>query len=91
MHIVADRKALLSRTDRLLGQVGAIRRIIEEGRDKECYSVLHLMTSARGALDGLIRLYLEGHIRDHVVSVPKEAKRSEAGEQLILALRAFLR
>jgi len=91
MHIRSDRKALLGRTSRLLGQVNAIRKAIEEGRDEDCYDVLQLMTSARGALDGLIRLFLEGHIREHVVAGKGEARRNEAAEELIRTLRSFLK
>ena len=90
MHIQDDRKALLARSQRLLGQIEAIRDVIREGNDEDCYLVLHRMTSARGALDSLIRLFVEGHIRAHVVNVEDQKSRTEAGEVLIKAVRTFL-
>jgi DNA-binding FrmR family transcriptional regulator len=90
MHIRDDRKALLARTQRLLGQIEAIREVIREGRDEDCYDVLHRMTSARGALDSLIQLFVEGHIREHVVNANNAKSRAEAGEILIKAVRTFL-
>lgn len=90
MHIQADRKALLSRINRLQGQVEAIRKTVDEGKDEDCYAVLHLMTSARGALDGLIRLFLEGHVREHLVGVAGQKEREKAGEELLKTLKAFL-
>ena len=90
MHIQADRKALMSRIKRLQGQVEAIRKTVDEGRDEDSYAVLHLMMSARGAVDGLIRLFIEGHVREHLVGVADKKEREKAGEELIKSLQAFL-
>ena len=90
MHIHSDRKALLSRVKRLQGQIEAIRTTVAEGKDDDSYAVLHLMMSARGAMDGLIRLFIEGHVREHLVGVADKKEREKAGVELIKSLQAFL-
>lgn len=91
MHIAKDRKALKARVKRLAGQVRAIEEKIDDGQDADCYAVLHLLASARGALDGLTCLFLEGHIRQHVVAAADEAQRERAGDELAAALKSFLK
>ena len=90
MHIRSDRKALLARVGRLEGQIRSLRSMIEAGHDEDCYPFMQQLAAARGALDGLTRLFIEGHIRDHVVS-PAEPARRTAAEELIRTLRSFLR
>jgi DNA-binding FrmR family transcriptional regulator len=91
MHMQTDRDALLRRLNRLLGQLTAVRGAIEKGEDRECYAVMQQLAAARGALDGLTRLFLEGHIQRHVVGAKNATARAEGGEELIQTLRSFLR
>ncbi len=91
MHIQKDRQALLKRLDRLQGQLAAVRRLIEKGEDSDSYSVMHQFAAARGALDGVTRLFVEGHIREHLVGARNMTLREEAGEQLIKTLQSFLK
>ena len=91
MHIRSDRKALLGRARRLAGQVKAISETIEMGEDEDCYAVMQQLAAARGALDALTRIFLEGHIRDHVAGAKTPAARKRGGDELVLTLRSFLK
>ncbi len=91
MHIQADRKALLGRAKRLAGQVNAIKETVERGEDEDCYAVMQQLAAARGALDALTRIFLEGHIRDHVAGAKSQASRTRGGDELIQTLRSFLK
>ncbi|MHC4777262.1 MAG: metal/formaldehyde-sensitive transcriptional repressor [Planctomycetota bacterium] len=91
MHIRSDRKTLLGRASRLAGQVNAIREIIERGEDEDCYAVMQQLAAARGALDALTRVFLEGHIREHVAGAKTGAARKRGGDELIQTLRSFLK
>jgi DNA-binding FrmR family transcriptional regulator len=90
MHIRSDRKALLARLARLDGQLRGVRMLVERGEDSDCYAVMQQLAAARGALDGLVRLFIEGHIREHVVGAGDPA-RDKAGEELIQTIRSFLK
>ncbi|MBI3929330.1 MAG: metal/formaldehyde-sensitive transcriptional repressor [Armatimonadetes bacterium] len=89
MHTIRDKEKLLKRTRRLRGQVEAIERALEE--EKGCYHVLHIVAACRGALNGLMREVLEGHVRDHVLPIGASPESAEAAEELMAVLRSFLR
>jgi DNA-binding FrmR family transcriptional regulator len=55
--------------------------------------VLQLITSAQGAMNGLMVEVLEGHIRCHVLG-PKDkpnSERAQAAEELLAVLRSCLK
>jgi DNA-binding FrmR family transcriptional regulator len=91
MHIHTDRKSLLRRVNRLSGQITAIHRLIEDGKDEDCYAVMQQLAAARGALDGLSRHFIEGHVREHVAEPKSPTARREGAAELIKTLRSFLR
>jgi DNA-binding FrmR family transcriptional regulator len=91
MHLEKDRQALLKRANRLIGQLNAVRDLIASGEGDDCYTVLQQLAAARGALDSMARLFLEGHILEHVVQPGKPAERRAAGEELVRTLKSFLR
>ncbi|HXP82103.1 MAG TPA: metal/formaldehyde-sensitive transcriptional repressor [Verrucomicrobiae bacterium] len=90
-HTTKDKDKLLARVRRIRGQLEAIERGLES--EEECASVLQLMASARGALNGLMAEVMEGHIRFHVLA-PDGAKnqaQAEAAEELVDVIRAYLK
>ena len=78
-HTVKEKQKLLNRVRRIRGQVDAIERALEE--EIGCVEVLQQITSCRGAMNGLLTVVLEDHIRTHLVDaetgrgkVPGDAK-----------------
>ncbi len=90
-HLARDKKKLLNRVRRIRGQVEAVERALEE--EGECSSVLQVIAGARGALNGLMALVLEGHIREHVIDPRRKATQGqlEAADELVDVLRAYLK
>jgi FrmR/RcnR family transcriptional regulator, repressor of frmRAB operon len=82
---------LLNRVSRLRGQIEAIERALE--RKAECAEVLQLISSARGAINGLMAELLEEHIRLRVINLPHDSKgdRARGAEELIDLVRAYLK
>lgn len=90
-HILQDQAKLIQRVRRIRGQVEALERAISNEQD--CSAVLQLITSAQGAMNGLMVEVLEGHIRCHVLD-PKEkpnSERAQAAEELIAVVRSYLK
>jgi DNA-binding FrmR family transcriptional regulator len=89
-HTTHDKKKLLNRVQRIRGQVDAVARSLES--EEDCAETLRLIAACRGAMNSLLSEVLEGHIRFHVVD-PKiaAAARTDAGEQLIDIVRAYLK
>lgn len=56
-----DKKKLLTRLRRVEGQVGALRRMLDE--DEYCVDVLLQISAVQGALGKVGHILLESHIR----------------------------
>ena len=88
-HATKDKKKLLSRVRRIRGQVDAIERTLEE--EGECEDVLQLVASCRGALNGLMAVLIEGHLRFHVLppELKSSAEQLEAAGELIAVVKRY--
>ncbi len=74
---------LVSRLNRIEGQVRGIRRMIEE--DVYCDDVLHQITAARSALASVSRRVLEDHIHGCLVDRIR-AGEDEVVEELLITI-----
>jgi len=89
-HTIKQKTKLLNRVRRVLGQVQALERAVEE--EKGCTAVLHLVVAARGAMNSLMAEIIEDHIRMHVVDPDHEhGPRAKGAEELIEIVQAYLR
>lgn len=90
-HSVEEKKRLLNRVRRIMGQVAAIERALDE--EGECAEVLHNISACRGAMDALMAEVIEGHIRFHVLPANGGAtsEQMRAADDLVTALRAYLK
>lgn len=94
-HTVKDKQKLLNRVRRIRGQVDAIERslVAEAG----CAEVLQQITSCRGAMNGLLGVVLEDHIRGHLVDAPPvsgkapRAAQTSARDQLIDVVHSYFK
>jgi DNA-binding FrmR family transcriptional regulator len=85
-RVVQPRKqALLSRLNRIEGQIKGIARMIEE--DRYCVDVLTQISAASAAIDGVAMRLLDDHIRGCV----QKAIRDGEGEQSIDELLAIVK
>jgi DNA-binding FrmR family transcriptional regulator len=90
-HIAQEKQKLLNRVRRLRGQLDAIERTVEqEGR---CIDLLQQISAARGALNGLLAVVLEDHIRSHLTVTDSEMdeQSGDAREQLIDIVHSYFK
>lgn len=92
-HTQKDKKKLLNRVRRIRGQVDAIERALDVEEPEECSSVLQMIASCRGAINGLMAEVIEGHIRFHVISPVHQPKpeQIEAARELIEVVNTYLK
>jgi FrmR/RcnR family transcriptional regulator, repressor of frmRAB operon len=85
------KKKLLNRVRRVRGQIEALERAIDQ--EKRCADVLHLVVTARGAMNSLMGEIIEDHIREHVVDPAREpnSSRGKGAEELIEVVQAYLK
>lgn len=88
-HTIREKQKLLNRVRRIRGQVEAIERALEE--EQGCSEVLQLITSCRGAMNGLLALVIEDHIRTHLVEAPAKADEHDAKEHLIEIVHSYFK
>jgi DNA-binding FrmR family transcriptional regulator len=88
-HTVKDKQKLLNRVRRIRGQVDAIERALED--EKGCMDVLQQITSCRGAMNGLLAVVLEDHIRTHLVDADPDGHEGDAREQLIDVVNSYFK
>lgn len=90
-HTIREKEKLLNRVRRVRGQVEALERAI--GQEKGCSEVLHLVVTARGAMNSLMAEIIEDHIRMHVVDPARErnTSRTRGAEELIEVIQAYLK
>lgn len=83
-HAAKHKARLLSRTRRVRGQLEAVEKMLQ-AEDQGPYEVLQTLPRAGEASTGLWHLYIEGHIRLHVVNTKRKlpARQTEAMEQLV--------
>jgi DNA-binding FrmR family transcriptional regulator len=89
-HTTKDKKKLLSRIRRIKGQTEAIERALEG--EVECDEILQLVSSCRGALNGLMAELIEGHLRFHVLDPSQKTRASqlEAADELMAVVKRYL-
>jgi DNA-binding FrmR family transcriptional regulator len=89
-HTVQEKQKLLNRVRRIKGQVEAVERALEE--EHGCSDVLQRITSCRGAMNGLLAVVLEDHIRNHLVDAQSgEQSADSATEQLIEVVHSYFK
>jgi DNA-binding FrmR family transcriptional regulator len=91
MHTIKDKEKLILRVRRIRGQVEAVERALTD--EHNCSDVLRLISSARGAMNGLMAELLEDHVRFHVLD-PKRKPTSEqamAADELVDIVKAYLK
>jgi len=88
---VEEKKRLLNRVRRIMGQVAAIEKTLDQ--EAECSDVLHNISACRGAMDALMAEVIEGHIRFHILPANGRAtdNQTRAADDLVTALRAYLK
>lgn len=83
-----NKKALISRLNKIEGQVKGVKKMVEE--DIYCDDVLNQISSIKAALNGLSKALLERHLNTCVIEKIKN-NDSEVIEELLLTLNKMLK
>jgi DNA-binding FrmR family transcriptional regulator len=91
-HVIRDKEKLVNRIRRLRGQVDAIEKALEDGRD--CADILQTIAACRGAMNGLMAELIEEQVRAHLLQPDRRkptAAQEHAADGLIAIVRTYLR
>jgi DNA-binding FrmR family transcriptional regulator len=89
-HTIANKQKLLARVRRIIGQSSAIENSLEANHD--CLAILQQVAAIKGAVNGLMKEILEGHIRGHIGAEDiTQQQRQDEIEQVLLVLKSYLK
>ena len=90
-HAVEEKQKLLNRVRRLRGQIDALERALEA--ESGCSEVMRLLTTARGAINGIMAEVVEDHIEMHMIDPERKRSRAEqeAADELLDVLRTYIK
>jgi DNA-binding FrmR family transcriptional regulator len=89
-HTISGKKKLLSRVRRIQGQTLAVEKSLES--DTDCMLILQQIAAIKGAVNGLMKEVLEGHLREHLGTEEiTHQQRLEEVEQVISILNSYLK
>ncbi|TCG03335.1 transcriptional regulator [Paraburkholderia steynii] len=90
-HTIREKQKLLNRVRRIKGQIEAVERALEG--ERACNDVMQLITSCRGAMNGLLAAVLEDHIRTHLVDADASGHVHEgsATERLVEVVHSYFK
>jgi DNA-binding FrmR family transcriptional regulator len=86
-HLTREELDLVTRAKKIVGQLEAVERALDE--HQPCAEILHRLSAARGAINGLMAELMESHIRDHMPRKTRTAE--EAAEDLVEIVRSYLK
>ncbi len=88
-HTIRDKKKLKARTNKIEGQVVALKKMLDEPH--ECTAILQQIAAIRGAVNGLLREVIKGHITEHIVHEGEESKREEDMDIVLKVLDSYMK
>jgi DNA-binding FrmR family transcriptional regulator len=90
-HTIRDKQKLLNRVRRIRGQIDAIERALNE--ESNCLDVLQQIAGCRGAMNGLLGVVIEDHIRTHLIDADEahSGEHGDAREQLIDVVHSYFK
>ena len=87
-HTHAETKAVVNRLSRAIGQLEAVKTMVEEGRD--CTQVLIQLAAVKSAINNTGKLILKDHLNHCMVEAAKSGDR-KAIDDLNEAIDRFLK
>lgn len=82
------RKSLISRLNRIEGQIRGIEKMIKN--QVKCDEILNQIASVKSALNGIAKVILEVHLRNCVVHEIKNGMENETISELIFTLEKLI-
>ena len=90
-HISGVKKELVTRINRIQGQLDAIRQAVES--EQECATLLQQVAACRGGINGLMAEIIEREIKMHVLSpnVRANSPEANAADEVIEMVRKYIK
>lgn len=89
-HIRVNKRKIISRIKRIRGQSIALEKSVEE--ETGCVEVLQQVAAIRGAANGLMKVVLESHLKEHLGAQNlTSAQREQEVDEVVRVLNSYLK
>ncbi|EGU39687.1 Ni(II)/Co(II)-binding transcriptional repressor RcnR [Vibrio splendidus] len=89
-HTAKDQKKLKARVSKIQGQVNGLKKMLDDD-EQQCQDVLQQIAAIRGAVNGLMREVIKGHLLEHVVLEDDKVQREEDMEVVLKVLDSYIK
>ncbi|WP_059019889.1 Ni(II)/Co(II)-binding transcriptional repressor RcnR [Vibrio coralliirubri] len=89
-HTAKDQKKLKARVSKIQGQVNGLKKMLDDD-EQQCQDVLQQIAAIRGAVNGLMREVIKGHLLEHVVLEDDKDQREEDMEVVLKVLDSYIK
>lgn len=89
-HTAKDQKKLKARVSKIQGQVNGLKKMLDN-EDQQCQDVLQQIAAIRGAVNGLMREVIKGHLLEHVVLEDDKEQREQDMEVVLKVLDSYIK
>jgi DNA-binding FrmR family transcriptional regulator len=88
-HTIKDKKKLLARVSKIQGQMNGLKKMLEE--DGECEAVLQQVAAVKGAVNGVMRELIKGHLVEHIAEQEDAQKREQDMQVILKVLDSYIK
>lgn len=88
-HTSRDQKKLKTRVSKIQGQLNGLQKMLDQ--EHQCTEVLQQIAAVRGAVNGLMREVIKGHLVEHVVEEESLEKREQDFEAVLNILNSYIK
>lgn len=88
-HTIRDKRKLIARTNKIQGQINALKKMLDDS--DECTDVLQQIAAIRGAVNGLMKEVIKGHLSDHLVHEEDENKRAKDLDVILNIFNSYMK
>ena len=89
-HTAKDQKKLKARVSKIQGQVNGLKKMLDD-EEQQCQDVLQQIAAIRGAVNGLMREVIKGHLLEHVVLEDDKFQREDDMEVVLKVLDSYIK
>ena len=89
-HTAKDQKKLKARVSKIQGQVNGLKKMLDND-EQQCQDVLQQIAAIRGAVNGLMREVIKGHLLEHVVLEDDKDQREQDMEVVLKVLDSYIK
>ncbi|CAG8998837.1 MAG: Transcriptional repressor RcnR [Candidatus Celerinatantimonas neptuna] len=88
-HTTRNRAQLIARLNKIQGQINGVKNML--GQPHECKDILQQISAIRGAVNGLMREVVKGHLVEHIAHQADPDKRESDLDVVLKIVDSYIK